>query len=87
MLALGASATGSAGTPHPTTWLQAGTHMPTSQLQIVMTNIGGMCLITIGTWVLIELAVTFGHYGHQCIGGEGEQGVQGQQGVRGYRNS
>lgn len=81
MLALGVSATGSAGTPHPTTWLQK------SQLQIVMTNIGGMCLITIGTWVLIELAVTFGHYGHQCIGGEGEQGVQGQQGVRGYRNS
>ncbi|KAL4418761.1 hypothetical protein ABPG77_005772 [Micractinium sp. CCAP 211/92] len=42
-----------------------------ANLQKVMTRIGAMCLITIGVWVVIELAVQFGHYGHACYGGEG----------------
>lgn len=37
-----------------------------------MTKIGGVCLVTIGVWVVIELAVQFGHYGHGCTSGEGE---------------
>lgn len=41
-------------------------------LQIVMNNIGAVCLVTIGVWVVIQLAVQFGHYGHACVGGEGE---------------
>lgn len=43
-----------------------------ANLQIIMTKIGGMCLFTIGIWVLIELLVQFIHYGHACVGGEGE---------------
>ncbi len=39
--------------------------------QIVMKKIGACCLITIGVWVVIELAVQFGHYGHSCEAGEG----------------
>ena len=38
-----------------------------------MTRIGACCLITIGVWVVIELAVQFGHYRHQCKGGTGTQ--------------
>ncbi len=37
-----------------------------------MTKIGAMCLLTIGGWVVIQLAVQFGHWGHTCKGGEGE---------------
>ena len=42
-----------------------------ANLQKIMTRIGGMCLFTIGFWCIIELAVQFGHYGHECKGGEG----------------
>eukprot|EP00955_Chlamydomonas_euryale_P003332 35902-Chlamydomonas_euryale.AAC.1 len=35
-----------------------------------MTKIGGICLVTIGIWVVIELAVQFGHYNHACYPGE-----------------
>ena len=40
-----------------------------------MTRIGGVCLVTIGIWVIIELSVQFGdhskgrlfgHHGHTC---------------------
>lgn len=41
-----------------------------ANLQIVMTKIGGVCLGTILIWVIIELAVQFGHYGHACKAGE-----------------
>eukprot|EP00195_Chlamydomonas_chlamydogama_P015211 CAMPEP_0202890410 /NCGR_PEP_ID=MMETSP1392-20130828/817_1 /ASSEMBLY_ACC=CAM_ASM_000868 /TAXON_ID=225041 /ORGANISM="Chlamydomonas chlamydogama, Strain SAG 11-48b" /LENGTH=1114 /DNA_ID=CAMNT_0049573971 /DNA_START=250 /DNA_END=3594 /DNA_ORIENTATION=+ len=41
-----------------------------ANLQIVMTKIGAMCLVTIAVWVLIELAVQFGHYDHSCGPGE-----------------
>lgn len=37
-----------------------------------MTRIGGVCLVTIGIWCIIELAVQFGHYGHGCSMGAGE---------------
>ena len=37
----------------------------------VMTNIGAACLITIGIWVVIELAVQFGKYNHRCVAGIG----------------
>jgi hypothetical protein len=43
-----------------------------ANLQKVMTRIGAMCLVTIGVWIVIELAVQFGHYGHACYGGVGE---------------
>ena len=43
-----------------------------ANLQKVMSKIGAICLITIGVWCAIELAVQFGHYDHQCKGGEGE---------------
>lgn len=36
-----------------------------------MTRIGAICLVTIGVWIVIELAVQFGHYGHSCHGGVG----------------
>ncbi|KNC73079.1 plasma membrane ATPase, partial [Sphaeroforma arctica JP610] len=39
-------------------------------LQIVMSRIGAICIITITVWVIIELAVQFGHYGHECTLGE-----------------
>ena len=41
----------------------------------IMTRIGGVCLVTIGIWVIIELGVQFGdptkgrlfnHHGHTC---------------------
>ena len=44
--------------------------LPSAQ---VMTKIGALCLITIGVWCVIELAVQFGHYNHACVGGEGER--------------
>ena len=37
----------------------------------IMTRIGAMCLVTIGVWVVIELAVQFGHYRHRCRAGSG----------------
>jgi len=40
-------------------------------LQQVMVAIGATCLITIAVWVIIELAVQFGVYNHQCHGGPG----------------
>ena len=43
-----------------------------ANLQKIMTKIGGTCLITIGIWMIIELAVQFGHYRHACGGGESE---------------
>ncbi|GAB4823503.1 hypothetical protein N2152v2_010549 [Parachlorella kessleri] len=43
----------------------------TANLQKIMTRIGAVCLITIGVWCVIELAVQFGHYNHSCYGGEG----------------
>ncbi|KAG2433300.1 hypothetical protein HXX76_008366 [Chlamydomonas incerta] len=49
--------------------LISGTHN-VANLQIIMTKIGGVCLVTIGVWVVIELAVQFGHYGHGCTSGE-----------------
>lgn len=47
-----------------------GTHN-VANLQKIMTRIGGVCLITIGIWCVIELAVQFGHYNHSCKLGEG----------------
>ena len=44
--------------------------MPAAGPQI-MTRIGATCLITIGVWCVIELAVQFGYYRHQCHLGEG----------------
>eukprot|EP00197_Chlamydomonas_leiostraca_P009511 CAMPEP_0202861326 /NCGR_PEP_ID=MMETSP1391-20130828/2763_1 /ASSEMBLY_ACC=CAM_ASM_000867 /TAXON_ID=1034604 /ORGANISM="Chlamydomonas leiostraca, Strain SAG 11-49" /LENGTH=350 /DNA_ID=CAMNT_0049540695 /DNA_START=57 /DNA_END=1106 /DNA_ORIENTATION=- len=41
-----------------------------ANLQIIMNRIGAVCLLTIGIWVIIELAVQFGHYHHACTGGE-----------------
>ena len=38
----------------------------------IMTKIGGTCLITIGVWCIIELAVQFGYYRHKCHMGSGE---------------
>jgi len=48
-----------------------GTHN-VANLQKIMTRIGGVCLITIGVWCIIEMAVQFGHYKHSCKLGEGE---------------
>lgn len=42
-----------------------------SNLSVIMTKIGGACLITIAVWVTIQLAVQFGHYGHSCKAGQG----------------
>lgn len=42
-----------------------------ANLQKVMTRIGAICLVTIGVWIIIELAVQFGKYNHACIGGVG----------------
>jgi H+-transporting ATPase len=42
-----------------------------ANIQKIMTKIGGVCLVTIGIWVIIELAVQFGHYGHSCKSGAG----------------
>lgn len=41
-----------------------------ANLQKIMTKIGGTCLVTIGVWIVIELAVQFGYYRHACAGGE-----------------
>ena len=38
----------------------------------IMTKIGACCLVTIGIWVIIELAVQFGKYHHHCHIGEGK---------------
>ena len=43
-----------------------------ANLQKIMTKIGGTCLVTIGVWMVIEIAVQFGHYRHACGGGESE---------------
>lgn len=48
-----------------------GSAQGTANLQKIMTRIGAFCLITIGVWCVIELAVQFGHYKHQCVGGQG----------------
>lgn len=50
--------------------LISGTHS-VANIAKVMTNIGAACLITIGIWVVIELAVQFGKYNHECVGGIG----------------
>ncbi|KAL6757306.1 hypothetical protein V8C86DRAFT_2626506 [Haematococcus lacustris] len=49
--------------------LISGTHN-VANLQVIMTKIGGICLVTIGVWVVIELCVQFGHYRHACLSGE-----------------
>ena len=50
-----------------------GTHN-VANLQKIMTRIGGVCLITIGVWCVIELGVQFGHYNHSCyLGTWGER--------------
>ncbi len=36
-----------------------------------MNKIGAICLITIFTWVIIELPVMFAHWDHSCSGGVG----------------
>jgi H+-transporting ATPase len=41
-----------------------------ANLQKIMTKIGSVCLVTIGVWVVIELAVQFGYYKHSCGAGE-----------------
>ncbi|KAG1652728.1 hypothetical protein FOA52_007442 [Chlamydomonas sp. UWO 241] len=41
-----------------------------ANLAVIMTKIGGMCLVTIGVWVIIEVTVQFAHYGHSCGAGE-----------------
>ena len=46
-----------------------------ANLQKIMTKIGGTCLVTIGVWMVIELAVQFGHYRHACAGGESKPSV------------
>ena len=48
-----------------------GTHN-VANLQKIMTRIGGVCLITIFAWCIIELAVQFGHYHHGCKLGSGK---------------
>ena len=58
----------------PRTNLLQGTHN-VANLQKIMTRIGGVCLVTIGIWCIIELAVQFGHYGHSCKLGEGAPAV------------
>eukprot|EP00882_Tetradesmus_deserticola_P005625 GHRQ01005921.1.p1 GENE.GHRQ01005921.1~~GHRQ01005921.1.p1 ORF type:complete len:1073 (+),score=431.52 GHRQ01005921.1:381-3599(+) len=42
-----------------------------ANIQKVMTKIGAMCLITIGSWVVLELGVQFGGYMHSCKLGDG----------------
>eukprot|EP00884_Botryococcus_braunii_P014010 jgi/Botrbrau1/2260/Bobra.101_2s0084.1 len=46
-----------------------------SNIQKIMTRIGAVCLITIGVWMVIELAVQFGYYRHSCHSGSGEQAL------------
>ncbi|GFR50748.1 hypothetical protein Agub_g13014 [Astrephomene gubernaculifera] len=41
-----------------------------ANLQVIMTKIGGMCLVTIGVWAIIEVIVQFAHYKHGCTKGE-----------------
>ncbi|KAK9868410.1 hypothetical protein WJX84_005277 [Apatococcus fuscideae] len=42
-----------------------------ANIQKIMTLIGAVCLVTIGIWVVVELAAQFGHYSHTCLGGIG----------------
>lgn len=49
--------------------------MPLVIIKQVMTKIGAMCLVTIGTWVVIELGVQFGGYRHACGLGVGEEAL------------
>ncbi|KAF8059373.1 PMA1 [Scenedesmus sp. PABB004] len=42
-----------------------------ANIQKVMTKIGAMCLVTIGLWVVVELAVMFGAWRHGCRLGSG----------------
>ena len=55
--------------------LHQGTHN-VANLQKIMTRIGGVCLVTIGVWCIIELAVQFGHYKHSCYLGIGESSLR-----------
>ncbi len=43
-----------------------------ANIQKVMTTIGGVCLVTIGLWCAIELAIQFGVHKHSCYMGAGE---------------
>ena len=43
-----------------------------ANIQKIMTRIGAVCLVTIGVWCVIEVAVQFGHYHHSCKAGVGE---------------
>lgn len=43
-----------------------------ANIQKIMTKISAICLITIFVWVVILLGVQFGHWRHECRGGEGE---------------
>lgn len=43
-----------------------------ANIQKIMTTIGAVCLLTIGIWVVIEMAAQFGHYSHSCLGGIGK---------------
>nr|P54210.1 RecName: Full=Plasma membrane ATPase; AltName: Full=Proton pump [Dunaliella acidophila]AAB49042.1 plasma membrane proton ATPase [Dunaliella acidophila] len=49
--------------------LISGTHN-VANIQRVMNRIGGLCLITIGVWVVIEVPVQFAHYKHSCVAGK-----------------
>nr|QEH60479.1 H+-translocating ATPase P-type [Dunaliella maritima] len=40
-----------------------------SNLQTVMNKMSAICIVTILLWVVVELAVQFGHYSHECVGG------------------
>lgn len=42
-----------------------------ANIQKIMTKISAICLITIFVWVVILLGVQFGHWRHECRGGEG----------------
>ena len=46
-----------------------------ANIQKIMTMIGAVCLLTIGVWVVIELAAQFGHWSHTCLGGIGETAI------------
>jgi H+-transporting ATPase len=38
-----------------------------------MNKISAICIITILLWVVVELAVQFGNYTHECVGGKGKR--------------
>lgn len=48
-----------------------GTTDNVGHLQTVLTIIGATCICTIILWVIIELAIQFGVYGHSCSMGSG----------------